>query len=66
MSVGKKIFKDFPKENWGNLKVSEVCWKQKEKGEPPLLEELQKWWKMGILICRGNFPSIWRSKPGNA
>ena len=50
MSVGKKIFEDFSKENWGNSKVSEVRWVQKEKGKLILVEQLQKWWNMGILI----------------
>ena len=42
MSVGKNFLKIFPKENWGNLKMSEVCRVQK-KGELPLSKQLQKW-----------------------
>ena len=49
MSMRNKIFEDFLKEKLENLKMYEVHLVQNEKGELPLLEQLQKWWKIGIL-----------------
>ena len=33
-------------------------WVWREKGELPMLEQLQKWWKTGIFDCRRDSPSL--------